>query len=130
MLLQNPGSQSLFTQFVRVAYQVGLAAIGLKPSRQLFAECFAGIGSASIDVAGAEPGRVEVLIVTADGDTVGSHVNEQSDFRVAWLVLPGDCYHVLVSNRGTHAVDIRPGGDAQVARRALAPAETTAGRPA
>lgn len=104
-------------------------AVHLGPGqRSMVAECFAGIGSATIDVQGADSGRVEVLIVTAEGDTAGRHVNTQGEFRVAWLVLPGDCYRVLVTNQGSRAVMLRLGGDAELVQRASRPADSTGGR--
>lgn len=98
--------------------------------RAMVAECFASIGSANLRVQGAEAGQVEVLIVSAAGDTVGRHVNSQAEFRVAWLVLPGDCYRVLVSNQGTRPIEIRAGGDALPIRRRIPLGDTTSIHPA
>lgn len=98
--------------------------------RNLVAECYAGIGSATLDVRGADAGRVEVLLVTAIGDTMGRHVNSQAEFRVAWLVLPGDCYRVFVTNLGTKPIEVRAGGDATPILPRMPRADTTSARPA
>lgn len=98
--------------------------------RIMVAECFASIGSANLRIQGAEAGRVEVLLLSAAGDTVGRHLNSQAEFRFAWLVLPGDCYRVFVSNHGARSIEVRAGGDAVPIWRRIPQADTTAVHPA